>query len=618
MRRARDRTTRRHRLAVTVVVVASALLSAGCVQLPERGPVVETRSEGNLNGDVGIYIDPKPPRSGDSAPDIVKGFLDAMTATPIQTNVAKQFLTQDAAASWDPELQTITYADASPPRGGSRVSVTLTGAEMLDARGAWLGPVPGVDDVLTFPMTLENGEVRIAEAPNALIVPKSWFEQRFRQVSLYFFDPTAQILVPEPVFVPRGEQLATTLIRSLLRGPGPGLGRVSRSFIPAGLTFGLSVPVSADGVADIALKGEAGQQTPQAIQLMLAQFAWALRQEPSIRAFQLSIGGVQLQLPGGQSQVSVTQGQEFDPTGVDASPLLFGLSEGKLVSGRPTELDRVDGPFGATAYGVDTMGVNLDATRVAAVSGNGSAVLLGPLLGPDTDVRQIVDDATRLLRPAWDFADRLWLVDRASRVGPGLLRVGRRGDVVAGPGVVGSQGEALPGLSGRVPAGRRGAPQRLGPDHGQQDPARRSGAGAACLQGPADRLGGRRKAGHPGHRLAQCHDGRGAALADRRALPGAIDLRRRVAARARQPLHHVARSGAGAGRLAGRLGHPLRHHPHQPDRPVELGPGQCPGPAEGVPVHLRRLIPPQPHPAAWRAARAGDGIAGCVPPFSTR
>ena len=438
MRRAEDRTTRRHRLALAVVVAASVLLSAGCVQLPERGPVVETRSGGNLNDDVGIYIDPKPPRSGDSAPDIVKGFLDAMTATPIQTNVAKQFLTNDAAASWDPELQTITYADASPPRGGSRVSVTLTGAEMLDARGAWLGPVPGVDDVLTFPMTLENGEVRISEAPNALIVPKSWFEQRFRQVSLYFFDPTAQILVPEPVFVPRGEQLATTLIKALLRGPGPGLGRVSRSFIPAGLTFGLSVPVSADGVADIALKGEAGQQTPQAIELMLAQFAWALRQEPSIRAFQLSIGGVQLQLPGGQSEISVNQGQEFDPTGVDASPLLFGLSEGKLVSGRPTELDRVDGPFGATAYGVSTMGVNLDATQVAAVSGNGSAVLLGPLLGPDTDVRQIVDDATRLLRPAWDFADRLWLVDRAS----GSARVSYVSD-----GEVSSL--RVPGVSGR-------------------------------------------------------------------------------------------------------------------------------------------------------------------------
>src|SRR5207342_2345334 len=162
---------------------------------------------------------------------------------------------------------------------------------------------------------------------------ESWFEQRFREVSLYFFDPTAQILVPEPVFVPRGEQLATTLIKGLLRGPHPDLERVSRSFIPPGLTFGLSVPVSTDGVADISLKGEAGPQTAQAIELMLAQFAWTLRQEPAIRALRVSIGGQQIQLPGGVSEVSVDQGAAYDPTGFQASSLLYGLREGRLVSG---------------------------------------------------------------------------------------------------------------------------------------------------------------------------------------------------------------------------------------------------------------------------------------------
>ena len=404
---------RRRRLALALVACVSLLVTAGCVRMPESGPVVKTRSDGNLNDDVGIFIDPKPPQPGDSAPDIVKGFLDAMTATPIQTNVARQFLTKDGAASWDPELQTVTYADASLPRGGSRVSVILTGAEVLDARGAWQGGVPDDDDILTFPMTVENGEVRIAAAPNALIVPQSWFEQRFRQVSLYFFDPTAQILVPEPVFVPRGEQLATTLIRSLLRGPGPGMGQVSRSFIPPGLTFGLSVPVSADGVADIVLKGEAGQQTAQAIELMLAQFAWALRQEPTIEKFRLSIGGQQLQLPGGQSEISVNQGAEFDPTGAGTSGLLFGISEGRLVSGPASDLTRVDGPFAATEYGISSVGVNLTASRVAAVSGDGTAILLAPRTGPDENVRQIVGGATNLLPPAWDFSDRLWFVDRA-------------------------------------------------------------------------------------------------------------------------------------------------------------------------------------------------------------
>ena len=53
----------RRRLAVLAAVVATLLL-AGCVRMPEAGPVVETRSGGNVNGDPGIFIDPKPPRDG--------------------------------------------------------------------------------------------------------------------------------------------------------------------------------------------------------------------------------------------------------------------------------------------------------------------------------------------------------------------------------------------------------------------------------------------------------------------------------------------------------------------------------------------------------------------------
>ena len=85
-----------------------------------------------------------------------------MTATPIQTNAAKQFLTRDAQAAWTPESQTVTYAEASPPRGGLRVSVNLGGARHLDGRGAYLGRLPASERSLTFPMASEDGEWRIA------------------------------------------------------------------------------------------------------------------------------------------------------------------------------------------------------------------------------------------------------------------------------------------------------------------------------------------------------------------------------------------------------------------------------------------------------------------------
>ncbi len=433
--------TRRRPWTLGVVAAVLSVALSGCLQMPESGPVVETRSNGSLDDQPIINIDPRPPRAGASATEVVKGFLDAMTATPIQTTVAREFLAKDLRTSWNPQRRLITYADASPPRlrGPSRVSVTLTSADQLDGRLAWKGRLPRSKRVVDFPVTMENGEYRIAGAPNALIVPETWFEQRFREVSLYFFDPTATILVPEPVFVPRGDQLTTALVKGLLRGPGPDLDRVSRSFIPPGLDYGVSVTVSDAGVAQISLKGDVSPENSQAVDLLMAQFAWTLRQDPAVRAFQVSVGGQPIQLAGGVSEVSVEQGAAYDPTGFRSSSLLYGLRDGLLVSGTVSGLEPVDGPLGKDREGLRSLAVNLDATHAAGVSDDGRSVLVAPVHGPGTEVRQVVSGASDLLRPAWDFADRLWLVDN----GPDGARVSYvfhdRVTGVRVPGVTGSR-----------------------------------------------------------------------------------------------------------------------------------------------------------------------------------
>ena len=425
------------RALVALTTVAVLLGAAGCVGMPESGPVVGTGSEGQADEPPGVFIDPKPPEPDASPPEIVTGFLDAMTATPIQTNAAKEFLTTDAQAAWTPEAETITYSEASPPRGGLRVSVRLGGARHLDGRGAYLGKLPAEDRSLTFPMSSEDGEWRIAQAPDALIVPDSWFEQRFRQASLYFFDPSGQILVPEPVFVPRGEQLATALTSALLRGPGPALEDISRSFIPEGLSFGLSVPVSDEGVADVALRGFSGRLTPDASEQMVAQLAWTLRQEPEIRALRVSVGGQQITLAGGERLFDIEQGAEYDPTVLGASTLLYGLRGGRLVSGPPDSLAPVDGPMGASRLGVRSVAVDITADQVVGVSAGGDSVLRTSVRNQGDRVESVVSGARGLLRPAWDFNDRVWLVDN----GPGGARVsylsGKSPTGVRVPGVTG-------------------------------------------------------------------------------------------------------------------------------------------------------------------------------------
>jgi hypothetical protein len=271
-------------------------------------------------------------------------------------------------------------------------------------------------------MTLEDGEWRIDAAPNALVVPEDWFAARFRPVSIYFFDPTASILEPEPVFVPRGDQLASSLTQALLLGPGPGLAKVAQSMVPSGLSIAVGVTVSDAGVADILLNGDPGQLGARTIELMMAQLAWTLRQEPKVQSLRLSIGGQPVPLPGGVSSYRIDGGAEYDPAGFQASPLLYGLRSGHVVAGSPASMARVDGPFGHRSYGFTTIGVSLDAERLGGVVDDGRGVVVGPVR--DRGQVRTAAVGTSFLRPAWDFAGRMWLVDRArggarvSYVGP--------------------------------------------------------------------------------------------------------------------------------------------------------------------------------------------------------
>jgi hypothetical protein len=405
---------RRPSFAVLVVLLAASLVT-GCATMPDSGPVVETQTQGGVSVEGGTYFSPKPPQEGDTPADIVRGFLVAMRATPIQTNTAREFLTKDAAAAWSPD-ETVTYAGY--PRvaeTAAGVSVTLADPDGLDAQGAWQGPLPKSQHTVSFPMTLEDGEWRIDSAPDALLVPETWFATRYQEASLYFFDPTVGTLVPEPVYVQGGKQLASTLTRALLLGPGEGLDRVLKSFVPTGLTIAPSVSISDDGIAEIALKGDEGQLSAESIELMMAQLAWTLRQDPRINALRVLINNEPVPLPGGVSAYRVDGGAQYDPAGFQASPLFYGLRNGLLSSGSGGTLDPVSGPLGTNDLGLRSVAVSLTADDAAGVADDGRSLIVGPVSGTEAGTADTVLSGARdLLRPSWDFADRLWAIDRTA------------------------------------------------------------------------------------------------------------------------------------------------------------------------------------------------------------
>jgi len=422
-------------------LVGGLLLTAalsGCVTMPDSGAVQTVPDAGNSNVDDEFQYNPQPPQLGETPTETVDHWFEPMTAKPVSTVVARQFLARAAAASWSPEDGILTYDTATTPEGYNKVRVKLFGVNRLDGRGQWLG-APTPDDVtVTFPMAPEGGQWRITSAPDSLIVDEAWFETTYQPANLYFFDSSARMMIPEPVFLPRGDQLATSLLHGLLLGPVHA--NLERSFLPTGASLDLAVTVTADGVAQVPMRG-VGALPADTVQLMADQLAWTLRQDPRITSIQILADGEPLVLPGGATEFGVDYGSSYDPAGIYAEGELYGLRQGRVVRVFDGVEEWISGPFGTRPYGLRDVSVSLDAGLAAGVKNDGRSVIVSSVFesgnGRYPSPQTVLSGGVDVLHPAWDSAGRLWLLDR--RRGGAVVSVVANGVVraVDVPGVTG-------------------------------------------------------------------------------------------------------------------------------------------------------------------------------------
>ncbi len=432
----------RRLLARAALGLAALALTAGCVGLPSQGPVQTEPIQEQVEDEAPVDFTPGGPQPGAAPVEIVRGFLVAMQATPISTSVARRFLTSESSDSWVPERGTLVYDDELRRMRGTDVRLDLSDVVRLDGRGAWLGG--GGSRTFTVDMALEKGEWRISDPPNRLIIPTSHFETRFAQRYLYFFDKSAQVLVPEPVYVPTGAQASTFLVAGLLRGPEQRLLGVERTFIPARTRLDdISVPVGRDGTVEVPLSDEVLDVDQSQLSLIYAQLAWTLRQVPGVDRLRITVDGSPLDLPGAGSDLAVTDWSEFDPALSWASEALFGVRQGRVTVRTGSQERRVSGPFGVLDLEPQRIGVDLAGEEVAATTPQGR-VLVGSVNSESgtepapEDVEAVYQGGTDLLAPVWDLSRRLWVLDRTED-GAELTVIGPSG----------ARTLAVPGLTGR-------------------------------------------------------------------------------------------------------------------------------------------------------------------------
>lgn len=436
------------RTVLLVLLVLPGCVLAGCTTLPESGPVHREAADRPDRPQDAPYFNPPGPAKDGTPSAIVSGFLVAMQANPLTTSVARTFLSEHARGTWQPNSGTIVYGAFTvlPSRDGAKVRLADT--RRLDSRGGWRGGTPGRSETLDISLVSEAGQWRIDNPVNALVVPTSFFDRSFSRFNLYFYDQTGRALLPDPVFIPRGEQTATNLVRGLLAGPGQTLDEISRSALPSRTDLDLSVVVTESGVAEVPLSREVLQASPNELSRAVDQLAWTLRQVPGIERVRITVAGAPVPLPGGRIDAPVTSGAELDAGGVSDDATLWGLRGGRVVdlsSSTPTTAATVEGLLGRAGYSMRSFAVSESPRRIAAVSGNGTTLFVSPTDSGSTaaPVSRPVVGGTDLLRPSYDMFGDLWLLDRTRKGARVLVVSGGRVRPLGVPRVTGADVAAI-------------------------------------------------------------------------------------------------------------------------------------------------------------------------------
>lgn len=402
-----------------VALVALCVLLGGCVSVPTSGPVEQVAPRG-AGEDFLVQITPSRPAAGATRLEIVRGFLTAMQAFPVSTEVAHAFLTDEAADGWQPGRRTVVYANASVSEGtGTSVDLRTRAVAVLSSRGSYrpVGAAGQRDtEVRVRALRLERTAEgwRIADPPDQLMLSTGFFEEYFRPYDLYFFDPGGSALVAAPVWFPLGEQLSTRLVQGLLAGPTPWLGGEAVTAVTSAAGVEVSVPLGSDGVADVRLGEAAAGLSASQLRLLSIQVVWTLWQVAGVEGVRLSVDGAPLDVPGVGAVQTTDSWEGYHPSGPTSRTQLYGVRRGRLVVIGGETVAPVAGWWGSKQAAIGEFSVQRTLRRVAATDPARDRLLVGRYDAQRSrQVRTWYTADGTLQDPQWDRTGQLWALDNA-------------------------------------------------------------------------------------------------------------------------------------------------------------------------------------------------------------
>ena len=274
-----------------LALALSLIMLSGCAQLPTS---VNIKSGPELVApeavDFSYYI-PTGPSDDETQQEIVSGFLAAGTGPQNDYSVAREFLTAEFAQRWNPTGE-VLIRDGAPgftPTGESSLLVDVRVGAVVDEHGRYQENLEPEQSTLRFTLQRENGQWRIASAPNLTVVTSPVFSVVFNPFQVYFYNNTQNALVSDVRWFPSRASTGTKLVNALLDGPSSHLAQGVTSAVPAGTKLTIDAVNVVDGVAQVDFDSTALEADALERRLMLTQLRATLMQLVGVNDVQVSI-----------------------------------------------------------------------------------------------------------------------------------------------------------------------------------------------------------------------------------------------------------------------------------------------------------------------------------------
>lgn len=398
------------RWRVLVLLLVGAALLSGCAQIPTGGPVRSGRGVGYNEQDSYVRALPAPPRPGAPPAEIVKGFLEASASFEDGYAVARQFLTPSASQGWDPGTGITVYAADSfmalTLQHNNQVTFDAHSVASINDQGVYNPAPPQATVHATFTLARVGGQWRISNLPDGVYLTDIDVSRAYLSVDVYFLDPTGQVLVPDPIFLPRTLGMSTALVKRLLSGPSGWLRPAVTTAFPVGTAVAGSVPV-VNGVAEVDLTEAALSASPKNREALSAQLVWTLSQLGDVQAVRITVGGAPFSVSGAPAVQPVDSWRGFDPAALPSDAVGYAVRGGRLGSLSNGQFSPLKGPAGAGRLPLVDPAIDPRAQRLALLSSDRSKLLVGPIGGTPTEALH----GTSLSAPSWDNSSQVWVSD---------------------------------------------------------------------------------------------------------------------------------------------------------------------------------------------------------------